>query len=255
MAIFLNLNVWLHPSTLLATDTGNATPKAPLQGPLLGPGSSSVVKENVNQRLPTAPDSFNQNEEATHSALIDEVDEAVQLPERSGAPIHIRDTSHPPALMELFNYPIAIFRGSLYGYTPADREQANEARIDKYFEEEYSGVITTGQRAEGIMILIDRKNAFMLIPGDVDPFTGQTLEEYVGEVVKKLDIALKISKEQRSTPYLLKAAGFSLLATFVFGLLIWGVNSLQGRVRPHIFRLKQAFNKKCAIAGFSFWSI
>ena len=100
------------------------------------------------------------------------------------------------------------------------------------------------------MILIDGKNAFMLIPDDVDPFTGQTLEEYVGEVVKKLDIALKISKEQRSTAYLLKAAGLSLLATFVFGLLISGVNSLQGRARPHIFRLEQAFNKKMRNRGF-----
>ena len=166
--------------------------------------------------------------------------------------------------MELFNYPIAIFRGSLYGYTPADREQANEARLDRYLEEEYSGVITTDQRAEGIMILIDGKNAFMLIPDDVDPFTGQTLEEYVEEVVTLLDIALKNAKEQHSTPYLLRATGLSLLATFLYGFLIWGVNFLQHRVRPHILRLEHTFNQKMRqrrffilghLGSISFWLI
>jgi hypothetical protein len=148
LAIVFDFNVWAHPSISLAADPANLTPNAPLQGPRLAPGSSSVVKENVNQSLPTEPDSLNQNEEATHSELIDEVDEAVQLPDRPGASTHTRSTSHPPALLELFNYPIAIFRGSLYGYTPADREQANEARLDRYLEEEFSGVITTDRRAE-----------------------------------------------------------------------------------------------------------
>ena len=262
MAILLDFNVWTHPSILLAADPDNATPNAPLQGPRLAPGSSSVVKENVNQSLPTAPDSPNLIDEDTHSDLIDEVDEAIPLPERSGAPTHTRDTTHPPAFLELFNYPIAIFRGSLYGFTPADRERANEARLDRFLEEEYVGVITTDPRAEGIMILIDGKNALMMIPDDVDPFTGQTLEEYVEEVVTLLDVALKNAKEQHSTTYLLRATGLSFLASFIYGLLIWGVHVLQRRVRPHILRLEHTFNKKMRhrrflmlihLGSISFW--
>ena len=243
-AIVFGFSVWPHPSISLAADPVNSTPNAPLQGPVLAPGTSTLVNESAHQDLPTAPGSSNLNADETHSDLSDEIDEAIQLPERSGAPTHIRDTSHPPALMELFNYPIAIFRASLYGYTPADREQANEERLDQYLEEDYAGVITTDRRAEGIMILIDGNNALMLIPDDVDPFTGQTLEEYVEEVVTLLDIALKNVKEQRSTFYLLRATGLSLLATFIYGFLIWGVNFLQHRVRPHILRLEHTFNQK-----------
>jgi small-conductance mechanosensitive channel len=264
LAIVFYFSVGTSLSISLAADPADSTPQAPLQGPLLAQGSSALAKESSSQDLPTAPGSSNLNDEAVHSNLVSEVDKAIQLPERSGARTHTRDTSHPPALMELFNYPIAIFRGSLYGYTPAQREQANEARLDQYLEEEYSGVITTEQRAEGIMILIDGKNAFMLIPDDVDPFAGLTLEEYVEEVVKLLNVALTNAKEQRSTPYLLRATGLSLLATFVFGLLIWGVNFLQHRVRPHILQLENTFHQKMRqrrffilvhLGSMSFWLI
>ena len=111
MAILLDFNVWIHPSISLAADPVNSTPNVPLQGPLLAPSSSALVKESASQDLPTAPDTSNLNDHDTHSDLIDEVDEAIPLPERSGASTHTRDTSHPSALMELFNYPIAIFRG------------------------------------------------------------------------------------------------------------------------------------------------
>ena len=241
MAILFDFNAWTHPSILLAADPVNSTSNAPPQGPLLAPGTSALAQESANQKLSTEPDPSNLIDEDTHS---DQIDEVLLLPERSGISTHTRDTSHPPALLELFNYPIAIFRGSLYGYTPADREQANEARLDRFLKEEYSGVITTDQRAEGIMILIDGKNAFMLIPDDVDPFTGQTLEEYVEEVITLLDFALKVAKKQHSTAYLLRAAGLSLLATFLYGFLIWGVNALQRRVRPRILRLEHTFTQK-----------
>ena len=100
--------------------------------------TSALVKESASPGpAQTAPGSSTLNDEDTHSDLIDEVDEAIPLPERSGTATHARDTSHPPALLELFNYPIAIFRGSLYGFTPADRERANEARLDRFLEEEY----------------------------------------------------------------------------------------------------------------------
>jgi len=90
------------------------------------------------------------------------------------------------------------------------------------------------------------------------------LEEYVEEVVTLLDIALKNAKEQRSTFYLLRATGLSLLATFIYGLLIWGVNFLQHRVRPHILRLEHTFNQKMRqrrffilghLGSISFWLI
>ena len=80
LAIVFDFSVGPPLSISFAAEPGNATPNALLQGPLLAPGSSLVVKENVNQSLPTAPGSSKQNEEATHSNLIDEVDEAVQLP-------------------------------------------------------------------------------------------------------------------------------------------------------------------------------
>jgi hypothetical protein len=250
MAILLDFSVWAYPSASLAADPVNSTPNAPLQGPVLAPDTSALAQESANQKLSTAPGSSNLIDEDTHSDLIDEVDEAIPLPERSGTATHTRDTSHPPALLELFNYPIAIFRGSLYGFTPADRERANEARLDRFLEEEYSGVITTDRRAEGIMILIDGKNALMMIPGDVDPFTDQTLEEYVEEVVTLLDVALKAAKEQHSTAYLLRATGLSLLAMLIYGLLIWGVHVLQRRVRPHILQLEHTFSKKMRQGGF-----
>src|SRR5210317_534211 len=105
MAILFDFNVWTEPFIVWAADPINATPNTPLQGPQLAPGTSALTQESAHQNPQTAPSSSTPNDEDTHSDLIDEVDEAITLPERSGAPTHIRDTSHPPALLELFNYP------------------------------------------------------------------------------------------------------------------------------------------------------
>ncbi len=217
---------------------GHPSATAPLQGPQLPPGTSSLEQEQDAKEVSTEEDALPATE-----------DEAIILPERSGGAAHTQDTSHPPALLEVYNYPVAIFRGSLYGYTPADRERAQEARIDRYLEEDYEGVITTERRAEGIMIFIDGKRALMVLPEDVDPFSDQTLEEYVEEITKALAIALKAAKEQSSTPYLLRAAGLTLLATLVYGLLIWGVQYLQGRAYPHLRRIEHNFIKKMRTRG------
>ncbi len=229
LTLIIGTSLWCVPSFSHATDTAA---NAPVQGPVLAPGSSSPA---------LTPDLKESTDD--QDALPDTDAEAMPLPERTGSATHTRDTSHPPALLEVFNYPVAVFRGSLYGYTPADRERAHESRIDRYLSTDYEGVITTERRSEGIMLLMDGKNLFMLLPEDVDPFTNLTLEDYVEEVVAALKIALQAAKEQHSTPYLLQATGLTLLATLVYGLLIWGVNALQRRVQPHIRQLERTFNK------------
>lgn len=235
LPVIISLALWGLPSFSLATESEK---KAPLQGPVLAPNASSPLTN------PSSNDSTKDQD-----ALPDTEAEALPLPERTGGATHTRDTSHPPALLEVFNYPVAVFRGSLYGYTPADREKAHEARIDRYLAEDYDGVITTERRAEGIMLLMDGKNLFMVLPEDVDPFTNLTLEGYVDEIIAALKIALQAAKEQHSTPYLLQATGMTLLATLVYGLLIWGVNALQRRAYPHIRTLEHTFNKNMRSRG------
>ena len=67
MAIVFDFGVWTHPSISLAADPVNSTPNAPLQGPVLAPGTSTLVNESAHQDLPTAPGSSNLNADETHS--------------------------------------------------------------------------------------------------------------------------------------------------------------------------------------------
>ncbi len=68
---------------------------------------------------------------------------------------------------------------------------------------------------------------FGLSPADLDEAKGETMGEAVAATVKRLELAIRETREQRSLPDLLKALGLSFAATLVVAILLFGLERLR----------------------------
>ena len=82
----------------------------------------------------------------------------------------------------------------------------------------------TAQRIEGVMVVaLGTQNVLVLMPGDVDELTGETLEQKTAVAVSQLQTAINEQVELRTPVRLAWSVVKSLLVTTVFVLLLWGL--------------------------------
>ncbi len=84
----------------------------------------------------------------------------------------------------------------------------------------------------GYWVRIDGRDAFALLPEDLDGGSGQTLEEVVEKAVHALQEALDARHEQQRLPQLLKGVGLSLAATLALWLALWVITGQTGVQAP-----------------------
>jgi small-conductance mechanosensitive channel len=126
-----------------------------------------------------------------------------------------------PALVTLFNRPIIVLRATVYGFSPAERARAIEARLSELTARGKPKNVTTRQMAEGTLIEFDDEMVMLITPGDVDPMSGQTVETVVQQTMQHLQNAMAAMQEQRSLRYLLRAVAKALAATLLYGAFLW----------------------------------
>jgi small-conductance mechanosensitive channel len=119
------------------------------------------------------------------------------------------------------NRTILDMRGNLLGYPPAERAKRAEERLADILDQGATGAVTTRQTSEGIAIFVGGALAFLVTPGDVNPLSGETLDSTVASVVANLSKVMDEAREGRDLRRLLIGLGKSLVATAVFGLLLW----------------------------------
>ena len=154
-----------------------------------------------------------------------------------------------PALLEVFNRPIAVFRGSQFGYTPSKRVKGMAERIAVILDRKIYGPVASERRTEGIVITIGGEPAFAVLPGDIDPLAGKTLDETAQEIVQLLKVALQEAKHQRSKSYLLLAVAKATGATLVFLVLCLLLLRARRRLLPRLLNLEQRLAKRLSARG------
>jgi hypothetical protein len=132
-----------------------------------------------------------------------------------------------PELLKVFNRPILVLRAALYGATPSDRVLAIEGRVSDLIARGKTRNLTLRSMAEGTAIELDGNLVMLVTPGDVDPFSGDTLEQTVERTVNRLQLAMNSMQEQRSVAYLMRAAGVALVATVLYLAFLWAAHRLQ----------------------------
>ena len=147
-------------------------------------------------------------------------------------------------MLVVFNRPIGVFRGTKFGYPPAARVKAMTDRMAAFLDRKIYGPVASEARADGIVITIRGEPAFAVLPGDIDPAAGKTLEGTAQEIMQLLKLALEEARLQRSKGYLLLAVAKGAGATLVFLVLCLLLLRARRLLLPRLLSLEQRLAKR-----------
>jgi small-conductance mechanosensitive channel len=155
---------------------------------------------------------------------------ASQAPETATAP-----SSVPEATLVYFNRPITVFRAPAFGVPPEGRARRAAAVLDQLLDAAPPGLVTVQSEPQGNLILVDGQLAFILIEGDVDRLSGDTLGALTGRTVAALELVIGETREIRDRDRLvrsfLSALAATLLLVGVVGIVLYVRGALQRRLR------------------------
>jgi len=183
-----------------------------------------------------APAALAQNEPATQPEVI-----------RGGAAA--AGVTAQPDLLRVFNRPIIVLRATLFGNSPANRVPAIEQRISDLVAQGKVNNLTTRPTADGTAIESDGEFVMVITPGDVDPFSGDTLEQTVERTMRRLRFALDSMQQQHSVRFLLRASATTLAATLVYVGLVWAMHRIKIWLWKQVGRRRQFPGKPLRTAG------
>lgn len=167
----------------------------------------------------------------------------------ASSPAPIVAPAAPPALVVLYNQPVAILRSPLYGYSPEQRVRSLESRLIRLIDEGKLGPITTQRTSEGMAILIGGSQGFTIAEGDADQLAGETLEEATQLAVSRLESIFRLIKEETSWSYLLTATAWAVGLTALFLLVIWIEVRTWRWLRPRVERLQHQWKRRADEKG------
>ena len=135
----------------------------------------------------------------------------------------IVDSAQPdrPAPLTLANRHIVVFRAAVMNRSSAERAAAAKQLLTAFAAE--GRPLSAGSRelAGGMLISVDGRDVFALVPADSDPLLGETLPDQTQETVRRLQQALDESFEATRPRVLLVAFAQAVAATAVFVGAFW----------------------------------
>ncbi|MCL4806368.1 MAG: mechanosensitive ion channel family protein [Thermoanaerobaculia bacterium] len=126
----------------------------------------------------------------------------------------------PPADVLGGNRPVVTLRGLLFQNPPAERARVASERIEKAIERGRDLTVAVREDTAGRLLTVGDRGAFVLVEGDVDEASGETLDQVAAAAAARLTLAISEARERRSLPDLLKAVGLSVVATAVLVFVV-----------------------------------
>ena len=150
--------------------------------------------------------------------------------------------SADPATLKVWNRNIVELRAKIGESTPEERAADIKERIEQMpypaLTEEVSVVPATVANLKGMQIWVGKRNILALLPEDLDPELGQSLEQVANQAAANLTAMLSARAEQLHVPVLMRGIGFSAAATVLFAFILWGI------VKLRTFALRRLINPR-----------
>ena len=146
---------------------------------------------------------------------------AVGAPQSSVASLIATARPDQPVALRLANREITVFRASLVGRSSADRVLAAETLLNAF------AVAGGPARADlrfvdsAAVFSVDGRDAFVMIPADVDELAGETLDSDARLALSRLQVALDEVREGESVRSLTWGASQAAAVTIVFVAIIF----------------------------------
>jgi small-conductance mechanosensitive channel len=171
--------------------------------------------------------------------------------EKSIAASKAADPALAPATLKIQNRPIVTLRGTMLGYTPKQRVEAAEARIQVLIEVGETGPVSAVARPEGTMVRIGEKGVFFVTPADINELAGEGIDEVGNRTVRNLTQALKEVDEATHGELLLRAIGLAVAATVILVLALAAIRRVHRWLAAHLAEVVGPRLKTLAIGGFT----
>ena len=135
----------------------------------------------------------------------------------STAAHHHGEDSTEAMPVEFMNRHIFTIRSDYMGYSQEERAMAIRHRIEAAMAKGGDDHISFRPAPEGgRFIELNGLAVFQIRPGDLDPLTGESLEEVANNAAQNLKIAVREAREQGNTDQMLKGIRFVALASVFF---------------------------------------
>jgi small-conductance mechanosensitive channel len=146
--------------------------------------------------------------------------------QRDSTPAEIEDRRIGEAVPLIFwNRKITVLRAYYEQLSPAQRAANAAERIEAVpevaTEWKVEAIEPPGDRYPGVLIIVNNQLAFGLLPEDLDPESGETLEGAADHAVAQLRATLEARARQQNWSLLFRAMGLSLAATLITFFGVW----------------------------------
>lgn len=122
--------------------------------------------------------------------------------------------------IEFMNRPIFTIRSGISGFTQEERALSIVSRIKVAMERDRQDRVLIRPTPEGGRIVeLNGLAVFQIQPIDLDPLTGESVEEAAQKASQNLATAVHEAREQNKGTVILKGSGFVFLASALFYLL------------------------------------
>ena len=128
-----------------------------------------------------------------------------------------------PAELVVANRPITTLRVMAFGASPTERVEAINDGLGVLLARGGPMVVSTRPIPEGVAIQVDGRFVFRILDGDANQEAGETTAMAADAAVRNLQLALNEIREGRNSETMLKAIGYTLVATTVLAALLWVV--------------------------------
>lgn len=146
--------------------------------------------------------------------------QAAQAPDRASVARGGR-----PTTLTVWNHPIVVFRATVRQASPASRAAAAAERIealpDDVRAEDIKVEPATIGDVSGVLLFARDRTLFAIVPEDLDPTAGETLESASRYAADEVRAVLRARLDQRRVPVILRGIAVSVAATAVLALVLW----------------------------------
>ena len=175
--------------------------------------------------------------------------EEVRVAALSLTAAHHGEDSTEAMPVEFMNRHIFTIRSEFMGYSQEERAMAIRHRIEAAMEKGGGDHVSFRSTPEGgRFIELNGRAVFQIRPGDLDPLTGESVDEVANNAAQNLKIAVREAREQSNTDVMLKGIGFAALASVFFYLACRIIYWLERRIISRLLSWMAGYEAKLAVA-------
>lgn len=135
-----------------------------------------------------------------------------------------------PVELKIANRPVMTFHATLLGETPAARAKRAAAVVEEALQGAGEALeVRVEPILNSYLILLGDRRAFIVAPLDVLP-GSLSVREAAEQAASNLRTVVTETGQARSLHFLLMAAGYSVLATFIYLLLLKGTRAIRRKL-------------------------